>query len=230
MPATAQVPFKRLVAADSEPESWLTYSGNYASHRFSKLDQVNDGNVGDLRVIWAYQMDDGLIETSPVVADGVMYVTEPPSTVTALDARTGKRLWTWSPEMGSNVLNIGFPRVNRGVAILESTVFVGTLDAHLVALDARSGAVRWDVEVADNAIGFSLTLAPLALDGKVIVGVSGAEAGRARLHRRLRPRDRRPPLAHLHDSGAGGAGKRNMGRERLGNRRGLDVADRLLRP
>ena len=176
-PAAAQVPYERLVAADSEPESWLTYSGNYAGHRFSRLDQINAGNVADLRVVWAYQMDDGLIETSPVVADGVMYVTEPPSTVSALDARTGKRLWTWSPEMGSNVLNIGFPRVNRGVAILDSTLYVGTLDAHLVALDARSGAVRWDVVVADNAIGFSLTLAPLALDGKVIVGVSGAEAG-----------------------------------------------------
>ena len=176
-PAAAQVPYERLVAAASEPESWLTYSGNYASHRFSALDQINSGNVADLRAVWAYQMDDGYIETTPVVADGVMYVTEPPSTVSALDARTGKRLWTWSPQMGSNVLNIGFPRVNRGVAILESTVFVGTLDAHLVALDARSGAVRWDVEVADNAIGFSLTLAPLAVDGKVIVGVSGAEAG-----------------------------------------------------
>ena len=176
-PGTAQVPYERLVAADSEPENWLTYSGNYAGHRFSKLDQINADNVGSLSVVWAYQMDEGLIETSPIVADGVMYVTEPPSTVTALDARTGKRLWKWTPQMGSNVLNIGFPRVNRGVAILDSTVYVGTLDAHLVALDARSGAVRWDVEVADNAIGFSLTLAPLALDGQVIVGVSGAEAG-----------------------------------------------------
>ena len=174
---TAQVPYERLVEADSEPESWLTYSGNYASHRFSQLDQINAGNVADLRVVWAYQMDDGLIETTPIVADGVMYVTEPPSTVSALDARTGKRLWKWTPQMGSDVLHIGFPEVNRGVAVLDSTLYVGTLNAHLVALDARSGAVRWDVEVADNAIGFSLTLAPLALDGKIIVGVSGAEAG-----------------------------------------------------
>ncbi len=175
--ASAQVPYERIRDAESEPQNWLTYSGNYASHRFSALDQVNRENVADLKVIWAYQMSGGLIETTPIVADGIMYVTEPPSTVSALDARTGRRLWTWSPEMGTGVLNIGFPRVNRGVAILDDAVFVGTLNAHLVALDARSGAVRWDVEVGDNSIGFSLTLAPLALDGKVIVGVSGAEAG-----------------------------------------------------
>ena len=106
-----------------------------------------------------------------------MYITEPPSTVTALDARAGKSLWTWSPDIAEDVLNIGFPKVNRGVALLGDAVYVGTLDAHLVSLDAATGALRWDVEVADNKVGFSLTLAPLALEGKIIVGVSGAEAG-----------------------------------------------------
>ncbi|MYD00095.1 MAG: PQQ-dependent dehydrogenase, methanol/ethanol family [Gammaproteobacteria bacterium] len=176
-PDQTNVPFERLVNADAEPHNWLTYSGNYASHRYSRLDRIDRSNVGDLRVLWAYQMDDGIIETTPIAVDGILYVTEPPSTVSALDARSGRQLWTWSPEMGPDVLNIGFPRVNRGVAVLDSTVFVGTLDAHLVALDARSGAVRWDVEVGDNAIGFSLTLAPLTVKDKVIVGVSGAEAG-----------------------------------------------------
>ena len=85
----AQVPFERLVNADAEPDNWLTYSGNYASHRFSALDRIHRGNVSDLKVIWAYQMSGGLIETTPVVVDGVMYVTEPPSNVSALDARTG---------------------------------------------------------------------------------------------------------------------------------------------
>jgi alcohol dehydrogenase (cytochrome c) len=176
-PDQTRVPFERIVNADAEPHNWLTYSGNYASHRYSRLDQIDRSNVGGLRVLWAYQMDDGIIETTPLAVDGILYVTEPPSTVSALDARSGRRIWTWSPEMGPDVLNIGFPRVNRGVAVLDSTVFVGTLDAHLVALDARSGAVRWDVEVGDNAIGFSLTLAPLVVKDKVIVGVSGAEAG-----------------------------------------------------
>ena len=106
-----------------------------------------------------------------------MYITEPPSTVTALDARSGKSLWTWSPELPAETKHIGFPQVNRGVAVLDDAVYVGTLDAHLVALDAATGVLRWDVEVADNNIGFSLTLAPLALDGMIIIGVSGAEAG-----------------------------------------------------
>jgi len=182
-PAHADVSFDRIVDAQNEPDSWLTYSGSYRSERFSKLKQVNTENVNRLKVLWAYQMQPsnyggaGYVETTPLVADGVMYLTEPPSTVTALDARTGKRIWTWSPNMPDDVLHIGFPLTNRGVALLGDTVYVGTLDAHLVALDAATGAVRWDAIVGDNKIGFGLTLAPLALDGKIIVGVSGAEAG-----------------------------------------------------
>lgn len=181
--ANADVSFDRLVNASGDEESWLTYSGTYRSERFSPLAQINADNVKDLKVIWAYQMQPstytgaGLVETTPLVADGIMYITEPPSTVTALDARTGKRLWTWSPDMPEDVLNIGFPKVNRGVALLDDAVYVATLDAHLVSLDAATGALRWDVEVADNKIGFALTLAPLAIENKIIVGVSGAEAG-----------------------------------------------------
>jgi alcohol dehydrogenase (cytochrome c) len=181
--AKTEVSFERLVNAAAEPESWLTYSGTYRSERFSSLTEINRDNVSDLKVIWAYQMQPssyggaGLVETTPLVADGIMYLTEPPSTVTALDARTGKRLWTWSPDMPEDVLHIGFPMVNRGVALLDDAVFVGTLDAHLVALDAATGAVRWDVEVADNKLNYSLTLAPLAIDGRIIIGMSGAEAG-----------------------------------------------------
>jgi alcohol dehydrogenase (cytochrome c) len=181
--ANAEVSFERLVNAADEPHNWLTYSGTYRSERYSPLTQINKGNVADLKVIWAYQMQPpsiggaGLVETTPVVVDGIMYLTEPPSTVTALDARTGKMLWTWSPEMDEETKHIGFPQVNRGVAVLDDAVYVGTLDAHVVALDAATGALRWDTVVADNKIGFALTLAPLALDGKIIVGVSGAEAG-----------------------------------------------------
>jgi len=181
--ASAEVSFDRLLNAADEPQSWLTYSGTYRSERFSPLTEINRSNVNNLKVIWAYQMQPssyggaGLVETTPLVADGIMYLTEPPSTVTALDARTGKRLWTWSPEMPEEVLHIGFPMVNRGVALLDDAVYVGTLDAHLVALDAATGAVRWDVEVADNKLNYSLTLAPLAIDGQIIIGMSGAEAG-----------------------------------------------------
>jgi alcohol dehydrogenase (cytochrome c) len=182
-PVNAEVSFERLVNAANDGDNWLTYSGTYRSERYSPLDQVNTGNVKDLKVIWAYQMQpatdagNGLVETTPIVVDGVMYLTEPPSTVTALDARTGKTLWSWTPDLPEEVLHIGFPRVNRGVAVLDDAVYVGTLDAHLVSLDAATGAVRWNVEVAANASGYALTLAPLAIEGKIIVGVSGAEAG-----------------------------------------------------
>jgi alcohol dehydrogenase (cytochrome c) len=169
--------YQRLVEARAEPHNWLTYSGSYSSERFSPLSEIDTGNVGDLRVEWVYQTSPGLVETTPIVVDGIMYVTEPPSTVAALDARTGRRIWRWDANVPAQTLNIGFPRINRGVAVLGETVYVGTLDARLVALDAESGVVRWSVTVADNSVGFAMTGAPLAIDGKIIVGIAGAEAG-----------------------------------------------------
>jgi alcohol dehydrogenase (cytochrome c) len=174
----AQVPYDRIVAAAKEPGSWLTYSGNYAAHRFSPLSNLTAGNVAGLKPVWIYQVKEpGLIETTPLVADGVMFLTEPPSTVTALDLRSGRLLWSWSRPLSKTVRAIGFPKVNRGVALLAESVYVGTLDAHLVALDAKTGVVRWDSLVADNAQGYAITSAPLAIDGKIMIGVSGGEAG-----------------------------------------------------
>ena len=176
--AVPMVPYERLVHSDSEPANWLTYSGSYMSHRFSALDQINKENVAGLAPVWVYQVKNpGLVETTPLVVDGVMYVTEPPSNVAALDAGTGRTLWRWTRPMPDGVKNIGFPRVNRGVAVLDDQVFVGTLDGYLIALDAGSGSVRWEVEVADNQTGHSITMAPLAIDGKLIVGISGGETG-----------------------------------------------------
>ena len=175
--ARTVVPYDRLLNAADEPWNWFHYSGTYSSERFSTLDQITRDNVGDLKVEWVYQTSPGIVETTPIVVDGVMYITEPPSNVTALDARTGRIVWEWDANVPARTLNIGFPRVNRGVAVLGETLYVGTLDARLVALDAESGVVRWSTVVADNAIGFSMTGAPLAIDGKIIVGVAGAEAG-----------------------------------------------------
>src|SRR5437764_3274174 len=174
----AQVPYDRLTKASSEPGAWLTYSGNYAGHRYSGLKEITPANAGRLRTRWVYQIRRrGTVETSPVIADNVMYVTEPPSTVTALDLRTGRPLWTYERPIPAELKTIGFGRVNRGVAVLDDMVYFGTLDAHLVALDARSGAVRWDSEVTDYKLGRCVTGAPLAIDGKIITGISGGEAG-----------------------------------------------------
>jgi alcohol dehydrogenase (cytochrome c) len=176
--ASAQVPFERIVKSDSEPSNWLTYAGSYKSQRYTQLDQITRQNVSQLKPAWIYQLRaGGTFETSPVVVDGVMYITEPPSTVTALDVRTGRPLWTWTPKIPDDVIVIGSPPVNRGVAVLDNMVYAGSIAGHLAALDAKSGALRWDVAVDDNKLGYYLTLAPLAIDGKIIVGVSGAENG-----------------------------------------------------
>src|SRR5258708_29399151 len=152
----AQVPYDRLkkpAAGD-----WLTYSGNFAAHRYSPLAEITPANAGSLRTKWVYQSRGrGQLETSPVVADGVMYVTEPPTTVVALDLRMGRPLWRYERQIPRALQTLGFGRVNRGVAVLDDMIYVGTLDAHMVALDARSGAVRWDTEVADYKLGHCIT-------------------------------------------------------------------------
>ncbi len=175
---SGQVPYQRIVDAAKEPGAWLTYSGGYFGQRYSLLDQLTPANVAGLKPAWVYQVaGNGQVETSAVVADGVMYVTEPPTTVTALDPRNGRPIWSYVRPMPSNLRNIGFPLTNRGVAILDDKVFVGTLDGAVVALDAATGAVRWETKVADNATGHSITMAPLAVKDKIVIGISGGEAG-----------------------------------------------------
>ncbi len=175
-PALAQVPYERILHAVSEPASWLTYSGNYNSQRYSTLNQITRTNVERLKVAWMYQVRaHHKVETSALVFDGIMYITEPPSDVTALDLRTGRPIWSYRRSIPAVPVCCG--QVNRGVAALDDQLFLGTLDAHLVALDMKTGRVRWDVEVADYKIGNSITLAPLAVKDKIIIGIAGAEYG-----------------------------------------------------
>jgi alcohol dehydrogenase (cytochrome c) len=119
----------------------------------------------------------GPIQTTPLVADGVLYMTEARSRVAALDVNTGRTLWRYEPAIPKDVRVIGYAPSNRGVALLGDMVYVGTLAGRLVALDAISGAVRWEVEVGDNALGYGITSAPLAVADRILVGVSGGEAG-----------------------------------------------------
>jgi alcohol dehydrogenase (cytochrome c) len=174
----AQVDSARLAKGTTDAGDWLMYSGSYQSHRFSPLTQISRDNAARLRPLWVYQPSGtGLLEGTPIVADGVMYVTAAPASVAALDLKSGRTLWEWSRAIPATVLNLGFPRVNRGVAILDKTLYVGTLDGYLVAIDAESGAERWIVQVGENPTGHAITAAPLVADGRVIVGVSGGEAG-----------------------------------------------------
>jgi len=176
--SAAQVPDGRLREARRDPASWLTYSGDFGSQRYSPLARVTPANVALLRPAWIYQATEaGPMQASPLVVDGTMYLTEFRGHVVALDARTGKVLWRYQQSLPEKLLTLGFGPTNRGVAVLDSTVFVGTADARLVALDARSGALRWSVAVADNALGYAITAAPLAFGDLVVIGISGAEAG-----------------------------------------------------
>jgi len=175
--ASGQVPYERIRRADSEPGNWLTYSGNYQSHRHSLLTQINPGNVARLKPAWVYQIRDaGELETSPIVLDGVLYITEKPNVVTALDGRTGRPLWSYRRALPTGIPACCGP-VNRGVAILDDLLFLGTYDAHLVALDLRTGKERWDVTVGDYKISHTITVAPLAVKDKIIVGIAGGDWG-----------------------------------------------------
>jgi len=172
------VPFSKLLNAASDSTGWYTYSGDYQSHRFSRLSMINARNVAHLRVAWQYQSAamERVFESSPVVVNGVLYYTEPPATVVAIDAIDGSTRWRYA-RLVPDAVPLCCGSINRGVAILDSLLFVGTLDAHLVALSARSGRVIWDREVADWREGYSITGAPLAIGGKVVTGVAGGEYG-----------------------------------------------------
>ena len=176
-PLAAQVSYQRLLESASEPQNWLTYSGSYKSWRYSPLNQINRQNAATLKLAWVYQMvTTHKIETTPLVVDGIMYASEPPSNVIALDAGTGRPYWHYRRVLPSKI-NVCCDQVNRGVAVLNDRVFVGTVDAHLVALNAKTGAVLWDVAVADNRAGYAITGAPLVVKDMVITGIAGGEYG-----------------------------------------------------
>lgn len=175
--APSGVTFERVRAADAEPQNWLTYSGNYASTRHTALRQLTPANVKNLQPQWMYQNRvAGAWQATPLVIDGVLYTSQRPNDVVALDAKTGRVFWTYqyvpNPRhtacCGSN---------NRGLAILGHTLFMGTLDGQLIALDARTGAVIWSVEVGSFKDSLSITHAPLVIKDKVLVGVAGGDQG-----------------------------------------------------
>lgn len=175
--AQAQVTVQRLVDSTKEPQNWLMYSGDYAGHRFSALDQIATTNASGLVPKWAYQtMAGGKFETTPLVVDGILYGTGQDDRAYALDARSGRPIWQYQRALPADIRPC-CGRVNRGLAILGDKIFLGTLDAHVIALDAKTGNVVWDVNAVDYRGGYSFTLAPLAINNLVIVGVSGGEYG-----------------------------------------------------
>jgi alcohol dehydrogenase (cytochrome c) len=173
----AQLTFERLLNSSKEPQNWLMYSGDYAGRRFSTLDQVNPTNVKSLAAKWVYQTAaTGKLETTPLVVDGILYATAQDDRAFALDARTGRPIWMFQHPVPTDIRPC-CGHVNRGVAALGDKVFIATLDAHVIALDSKTGNVIWDIVSADYRLGYSYTLAPLIVKNLVIVGVSGGEYG-----------------------------------------------------
>ena len=172
-----QVSYDRVLGAADEPENWLTYNGTYSSQRYSGLRQITPSNVDNLELKWMLQNQVfGAWQSNPIVVDGIMYVTERPNDVMAVDAATGRVFWLYR-HTPSEDARVCCGANNRGVAVLDDKVFMGTLDAHLIALDATNGQPLWNVEVGDENLGYSITMAPLVVKDKVIVGVGGGEFG-----------------------------------------------------
>jgi len=175
--ARAQVSFERIVNAAREPQNWLSYSATPDNQRYSRLDAINTSNVANLELQWVWQARSlEKFEATPLVVDGILYTVQAPNDVVALDAKTGRVFWTYHHEP-SPVARTCCGRVNRGLAILGDTLYMGTVDAHLLAIDANSGTLRWDVTVADASRNYSITMSPNVFKDKVIVGTAGGDMG-----------------------------------------------------
>lgn len=165
--------------AAATPEVWLSYGGTYDEQRHSGLTSINKSNVSDLGVAWTYDLATSRgVEATPIVVDGVMYVTSAWSVVYALDAKTGEEKWVFDPEVDrSRGAYACCDVVNRGVAIWEGKVFVGTIDGRLIAVDSETGDVLWDKLTVDLSKPYTITGAPRVVKGKVLIGNGGAELG-----------------------------------------------------
>jgi quinohemoprotein ethanol dehydrogenase len=175
----ARVDGGRLIAADSEPGNWMSYGRTYSEQRFSPLEEVNDQNASELGLAWSYDLNTTRgVEATPIVVDGVMYTTSSWSIVTALDAKNGIHLWTYDPKVKKEKSkHTCCDVVNRGVAVWEGQVIFGALDGRLIALDAATGEVNWEVATFDPALPYTITGAPRIIKGKVLIGNGGAEFG-----------------------------------------------------
>ena len=170
---------RAFVAADSDTKNWLSYGRTYAEQRFSPLAQIDDTNVGELGLAWAFETGTKRgLEATPIVVDGTLYTTGTWSVVYAIDARSGELRWKYDPEVPRAVGGIACcDVVNRGVAVYQGRIFVGTLDGRLVSLDAETGRVIYEVITVDQSRPYTITMAPRIVKGRVIIGNGGAEFG-----------------------------------------------------
>ncbi|RAK60650.1 hypothetical protein DJ021_12940 [Phenylobacterium hankyongense] len=172
---TSGLSAKRLVAGRAEPQNWPTYWGDYQGRHFSELSQITPRNVAGLQARWAAPLPGGSpVQATPIVVDGVIYVSGPPGDLYAIDARSGLQIWAFKRKQDvTNPYQIN--PANRGVAVLDGRVFMTTLDNLLIAVDARTGRELWERRVADTLQGYEMTGAPLAVGDKIVVGIGCGE-------------------------------------------------------
>ena len=198
---------------------WLTFGGNYANQRHSPLTQITPDNVNRLVPQWTFQTGTlGNFETTSLLRDNVLYVTGPQNVAWAIDARTGRQIWRYRRELPPN-LTACCGLVNRGFGVLGDKLFMTTLDAHLLALDMKTGAVVWDATLEDYKTGYASTIAPLVVKDKVIVGVAGGEYGIRGFIDAYDAQTGKRAWRFYTDSRAGRAGQRHVGRRLVEDRR-----------
>ena len=175
-PATS-VTQEQLSNAAGDENNFLHTNGNYDQTRYFPGKQINTSNVGKLHPAWIFQTEvKESMETTPIVVNGVMYVTTSFDHVYALNAKTGEEYWHYKHAMGPVTTYCCGPN-NRGVAVYDDKVYLATLDSKLVALDAKTGSIVWQTQIADPTLGYSETMAPTAVNGKILIGTSGGEYG-----------------------------------------------------
>ena len=177
--------YEDILAGFSNPERWLTYSGDYSGKRHSPLQQITPENVSRLRPVWTFQTGTTTrgrgFETTPLADDGVLYVTGSNNNAWAIDAHTGRTFWRYRRNLPNDLTYGASAPVNRGFGMLGDRLFMVTLDAHLLAFDRRNGDILWDVELADYRVGYAATLASLCSTAKSSSVFQAANTGPAGL-------------------------------------------------
>src|SRR4030095_12151904 len=176
-PGPPQVTAQDLLDGLKDPPRWLTSSATYDGHRHSPLTQITPANVSQLTTQWTFQTGVlGSCEATPIVIDGVIYITGFNNTAFAIDARSGRTIWRYRRNL-PNEMHICCGPVNRGFGVLGGRLFMTTIDAHLLSLDMKTGDVMYDIKLADYEVGYSASVAPLVIGDKEIIGIAGAEFG-----------------------------------------------------
>ncbi|MFJ8066279.1 PQQ-binding-like beta-propeller repeat protein [Psychrobacillus sp. NPDC096426] len=178
----APSPANPNIKVEYASKDWAIHGGDYFNRRYSTLNQITSENIGDLKTTWVTSLGSGAEgkhsgEATPIVADGIMYITTGANDIFAIDAKTGEQIWAYTPEIPQEMDTVCCGWTSRGVAVGDGKVYAGLLDARLIALDQKTGELLWETKVAEWEEGYTVTSAPLYYNGKVYTGVSGGEYG-----------------------------------------------------